>query len=469
MKRIAAALAASLLALAAHAESPADFAYRLPLAIAAGGAFYRVDVPPAVYEGTLRFDLGDVRVFNGDGAPMPLAFLAPPPAAREAVAAVELPLFPLRVERDRRDFGDVTLNVRRDAAGTTIDLATRDGASIRGERLAGYLIDASELKSPPTALKLTLPEGTNASTRVSVEGSDDLATWRALNASAPVLAAEFGGRRLSLDRVDLAPGPTKFLRIATGAGQPPLEIAGVSAMFADRLIDPSRQTRRVEGVAGNDGAGEYVFDLGGAFPVDRIAVELPEQNTVAPAQIYARNDAKEAWRPVAVTVFYRLKHQDADETTSPPLPVAAVPARHWKIVVDPRAGGLGSKPPALIALWMPQGLVFAARGNGPFELAYGSAQAKPVALPIATLVPGFDARATPATFGVATPGASTVPPALAALRQPVDVKRWLLWSALGLATLVLGWMAYALAKQMRLPVDGEREPPRAGATKETAP
>ncbi len=95
--------------------------------------------------------------------------------------------------------------------------------------------------------------------------------------------------------------------------------------------------------------------------------------------------------------------------------------------------------------------MFAARGNGPFELAYGSAQAKPVALPIETLVPGFDARVTPATFAVATAGAATTPPAMAALKQPIDLKRWLLWAALGLATLVLGWMAYALGRQMRGP------------------
>jgi len=33
--------------------------------------------------------------------------------------------------------------------------------------------------------------------------------------------------------------------------------------------------------------------------------------------------------------------------------------------------------------------VFAARGAGPFQLAYGSRDAKPTAFPIATLVPGY--------------------------------------------------------------------------------
>jgi hypothetical protein len=194
-----------------------------------------------------------------------------------------------------------------------------------------------------------------------------------------------------------------------------------------------------------------VFDLGGAFPVDRITVELSEINTVAPVQVYARNDPKSEWRWVAAAVLYRLQQPDNSETTSPAFAVSSSPARYWKIAVDPRAGGVGAKPPTLVALWIPQALVFAARGTGPFELGYGSAQARPAALPIETLVPGFDAVTTPASFATATPGTPTVPPAMAALKQPIDAKRWLLWSALGLAAIVLAWMAYALSKQMRTP------------------
>ncbi len=250
---------AAMLALAAQAQSPADFAWRLPLSTASDGAFFRVEVPPSLYEGAVRADLGDVRVFNGEGAAVPLAFLARPAAAREAAAPVALPLFPLRVDRNRRDLGDLTMSVRRDAAGTTVNLATRDGAAVAGERLAGYLVDASALSAPPVVLTLMLPDGANVSTRVRVEGSDDLAAWRVLNGFAPVLAVEFGGRRLALDRVDLAPGPAKYLRITTVGSEPPLEIAGVRGEFAGRMIDPARQFRKVEGVADKASPGRLHF------------------------------------------------------------------------------------------------------------------------------------------------------------------------------------------------------------------
>jgi len=48
-----------------------------------------------------------------------------------------------------------------------------------------------------------------------------------------------------------------------------------------------------------------------------------------------------------------------------------------------------------------------------------------------------------------------VPAAGAALREPMDVKRWGLWAVLILASVVLGWMALRLSRQM-----GARAPDR---------
>jgi hypothetical protein len=94
--------------------------------------------------------------------------------------------------------------------------------------------------------------------------------------------------------------------------------------------------------------------------------------------------------------------------------------------------------------------VFAARGNGPFELAYGSRTAAPVALPLATLVPGY-AAGKPLPDNVGTTVLSASPSAInrAALREPLDVKRWLLWGTLVAASLLLGYMALRLSRQMR--------------------
>jgi hypothetical protein len=132
--------------------------------------------------------------------------------------------------------------------------------------------------------------------------------------------------------------------------------------------------------------------------------------------------------------------------------------------IDQRGGGIGGGPPVLAAGWVPHRLVFAARGEGPFQLAYGSRDAKPAAYAIATLVPGYKDDASldlkPAHAGersqaVAIGGARTgTPQALggaAATRERIDWKRWTLWGSLVAAVVLLGLMALRLGRQMSRP------------------
>src|SRR5207249_11954297 len=120
----------------------------------------------------------------------------------------------------------------------------------------------------------------------------------------------------------------------------------------------------------------------------------------------------------------------------------------------------------LSAGWVPHRLVFTSRGAGPFQLAYGSRDAKSTAFPIATLVPGYKGEEDLELGRAETPapaprivigGAQAVadPQRLsgeAVTRARVDWKRWILWGSLVLGVVVLGWMALRLGRQMSRPV-----------------
>jgi hypothetical protein len=220
----------------------------------------------------------------------------------------------------------------------------------------------------------------------------------------------------------------------------------VSADYGDRSIDTERQWRSVKGtaVAGKD--GEYEYDLGGAFPVDRAMIDLPQVNSIVPVQIFIRSSAREEWRPAATTVSYRLA-QDGGEVASPSVKLVG-DARQWLLRTDPRAGAIGEVPVLRVG-WQPSTLVFAVRGASPFMLAYGRHAAKPGALPVATLIPGYDpSRDLPANVAVAQVASRTELGGASRLEKPLDTKRWLLWASLALAAALLGWMAYRLSKQI---------------------
>src|ERR1700682_6754816 len=86
----------------------------------------------------------------------------------------------------------------------------------------------------------------------------------------------------------------------------------------------------------------------------------------------------------------------------------------------------------------PQEIVFAARGTGPFLIAYGNVSAASSALPVSTLVPGYAVAHT----GVAAPLRH-----LEQAKPPREYRRATLWGVL-IGVVVLAWMAWQLSRQL---------------------
>lgn len=459
------ALASFLLLLAglSHAAAallPHDFAFGVPLTTEGDSAFFDFEIPAAVYAGATRTDLGDIRVFNGDGALVPFALVPRAAPTHESRPAVALPMFPLRVGTADTDANALALSVQRSPSGAVnIYLTARDGTPATGDRLIGYIVDMTAINESLAAISLqwtALPR--NIGTRIRVDDSTDLGTWRTLVADAPLIDLEYDGRRLRRNRVDLPAQRARYLRLTWPADQGSLQLSGVTGEFAERVAAPPLQWAQASAVAVPDHEGDYDFDLMAAYPVDRIALLLPEQNTVVPAQILVRNAAQDTWRPVASDVIYRLRQGDS-EVTSAPIVVATAPARYWRLHVDPATGGLGAGLPQLRAGWLPQHAIFAARGSGPFMLAYGSAIALPAALPVRTLVPGYEmASAPPIGPAVAQSADAAALGDASRLKAPIDYKRWLLWATLLFGVGVLGTMAWRLSRELKLSADAAAAP-----------
>jgi hypothetical protein len=316
--------------------------------------------------------------------------------------------------------------------------------------LGGYVLDASALDEPLVALTFALTDATGATTmRMAIDASDDLAVWRSVSTDATLVNIEYGGQRLMRNRIEFAPVKAKFLRLAWTPFLPVVEFTAVNGEYGERAVEAPRQWRAASGTRVAEHEGDYDYDLGGAFPVDRIAIDLATPNSIVPATLSARASAAEPWQLVASTVFYRLE-QPGGDVVSAPFPVSGGERRYWLLHVDSRAGVTGAPPP-LRAGWLPREIVFAARGPAPFTLAYGNPTVDAGALPIATLVPGYDpAKGLPASVASAA-GVGDAAMTLGGvdrLRKPVDVNRWMLWGALLLGVVVLGWMAWRLSREM---------------------
>jgi hypothetical protein len=295
-----------------------------------------------------------------------------------------------------------------------------------------------------------------------IDASDDLVTWRTLRHDATLVLLEHAGQRLERNRVELPPTKAKYLRLAWAPGRPVIAFDGVTGEFGNRSLEPSREWRTGAGTPDADHEGEYRYDLGGFFPVDRSAVDLAAPNSRGPATVLAGSADKQPWQVVGATVFYRIAQAPGDasqgargvtvaaaDSTSPPFAVDGHARRYWMLRLDPRSGVTGPAAPALRVGWQTQEVVFAPRGRGPFTLAYGKYEATPGALPIETLVPDYASkRALPSGVAIARTGARMELGGATRLEKPPEVKRWALWGALLLGALVLGWMAWRLSRDI---------------------
>ena len=449
----------------AAAEQPRDFAYGIPLQTSGQDALQQLALPRAVYEGVVHADLADVRVFNGAGEVVAHAFRPRATTTTEKPRPLPVTLFAIRTDEPTGMEG-VELHLERRGDRTVVDLRTREGRPARGAKLVGYLADVRALDRPVRAVTLELPAGVDqVFTRVMIEGSDDLRLWTPLASGAPVVRMSSGGARLEQLRIEVPARRSKYLRVSWPGRSGSLELSGLTVEPGESAVAAPRQWKQITGVPAKDKPGEYEFDVGGQFPVDRLRVGLPQQNTVASLEVLARAKPTDPWRHVTSAIVYRLV-RDGDELTSADIEVGALPDRYWLARIDQRGGGIGGGPLGLSAGWVPHRLVFTSRGAGPFQLAYGSRDAKSTAFPIATLVPGYKGEEDLELGRAETPapaprivigGAQAVadPQRLsgeAVTRARVDWKRWILWGSLVLGVVVLGWMALRLGRQMSRPV-----------------
>jgi hypothetical protein len=150
------------------------------------------------------------------------------------------------------------------------------------------------VEQPLQALVLELPRRRdNVVTRVRVEASDDLARWTTL-VGGRAGAAAGGGRaaaRATAHRVRCRGGRSTFRLSLAGGSASRCHWSALAASRASALVEAPRQWKQVAGSADRDKAGEYAFDLGGQFPVDRLRLLLPQPNSVASVEVLSRANA----------------------------------------------------------------------------------------------------------------------------------------------------------------------------------
>ncbi len=426
-------------------EQPGDYALQLPLSLSGEGPWYRLDVPMALHFAARYGDLRDLRVFNGEGQALAYALVAGQGESRDSQQEQAVKWFPLYAEQGDSS-ATPSLRVQRSTSGTLIELRDESDSAAQPALLRGWLLDASASDEPLVRLQLDWEGGQEGFQRFSIEASDDLQDWQPWG-SGQLARLSFGDERVEQRQVELPGRKARYLRLLWQSPQqaPQLKAASLRSQRSDRVPAPLVWSQPLAATRSPD--GEYQWQLPLALPLERLKVELTQANSLAPIRVSGRADSKGNWQSLAQGLLYRLPENGA-EIRQDELSLPGWTVQQLRLQVDERGGGLGSEPPQVAVAVRATQLIFLQRGSPPYRLALGRAGAESAALPLTTLIPGYQPqRLQQLGTAEAQLPADSIKQQEQAAASDSNWKRWGLWLVLLVGVGLLALMAVSLLRR----------------------
>lgn len=424
--------------------SRSEFATAVPLTLSGEGPWYRLELPMALHFAAQYADLRDLRVFNAEGQAQAYALTLGGAQQRETRRTTEVKRFPLYGPADAAP--DLSgIRIERSTTGTVIEVRPEGAQAATGEVLRGWLLDTGTLDAPLEQLVLDWSAEQEGFQRFSIEASDDLQHWQSWG-DGQIARLAFADQRIEQREIELPGQSARYLRLLWQSPQqaPMLDAASLVSATSTRLPAPLAWSAPLKARRLN--SGEYSWTLPLALSVERVQIELPQTNTLAPVILSGRREGEKHWQPLARGLLYRLP-ENGQAVQRDGLNLPGQPVQELKLQVDERGGGLGSETPLLKVGLPATQVIFLARGTPPYTLAIGNGAAKAANLPLGTLIPGYTEQRL-AGLGQALPGNAALLEAegASAVQPGPDWKRAVLWAVLLAGVGLLAAMAFSLLR-----------------------
>jgi hypothetical protein len=441
------------------ALQPTDFAYGIPLSLKEEGAVYHLNVPMEVYQFVTRGDLEDMRVFNHTKAMVPHVLRRPAVENEIHERTTSLPFFPLYAAQNPTGRESLSVHIEKRKDGTILDIHSNGAETDSERRLVGYIFDASTHKEKIDALEISwkTPDE-NFVTTVFLEHSTDLTHWSTIVDRTTLARMKFKGHQIKRERVELPSDRIKYIRLSWPEDHSALLVKNIVAIQRKGKQARPHQWHTLKGHAAR-ATGEtdkkitaYEYDSNAQLPVDRVRLRFVEKNTILEAAVFSRPNPDSQWRHRRKAIFYDLSFDDTALVQNT-VTVQQTSDRYWRLEIAKDSLGDAQNIPTMELAWLPHKLIFAARGDGPFMLAYGSARlgenASQNADPnLLSQVIGSNSKEllkeATALPKIVLGGPDLLTPA----PPPLPWRKWLLWGILVVGVGCIAKMALSLGKGM---------------------
>lgn len=418
------------------------------------------------------------------------------------VGKSDLPFFPLYNENQADEDSDISMSVIHSADGTVIrvDSFRQSNISIKRESniksqttnerqqaqdstvqdINGYLLDMNKVKPYPKSLEVEWIGGSdNFVINVILQGSNDLTYWDYITEKS-LAKFNFSGNSIYENILPLKDGASensriknlpkyRYLRLSWPAAEQAstagAELSKITAIFPEHIKTKKREWRELSnGNFSQSSRMEINFDSQGFFPVDAVQIKFNQINSIIRATVESASELGDKWQYRCAGLFYNLMAAISGLSEEPEKSVTSeltnriftfypTSDRFWRIKVQQDGAGLESavSPPVLKIGFIPGEILFIARGNPPYTLAYGSVKAfynsDNQGIPDTILRAVSIKEISEASYGAPVilggEAALKIPP------PPLPWKTWILWASLIGGVAFIGFMVWSLARQMK--------------------
>ena len=432
---------------AADANSPAAYALRLPIALAPDAPLQRLQLPAQAMVQLQSSGYSDVRIFNAQGQPVPMALssVATNPAER---GQVKLMAFPILGAEVNTALDGLQLRIEEQQGKRVVQLSTASGVASGAQKVLGALLDARDVKTPVVAITLDADVPLAQPITFNVQASKDLKTWQQL-ADTVVFktdAASLGASTIELPMQELT---GQYLRITWRGDNGQLSGVAVRSATLTTAAAGSVVTRVSAALATPVliTPHEFSFKLPFATPLAAMLIIPAGNNALVPVRVLGRNDRSQPWALLASTVIYKMTAGGKTQRSGP-VALSGAAVNEIRIEADKNTPGFSAVPEVSI-LFDPVQLVFLASGEGPFTLAVGATKVPAAYLPLLSLMPGYQpGQENKLPLAMVQPG-STGPVVItsAVADGSMPTRSLVLWGVLMAGVLGLGAMAWVLTRQ----------------------
>lgn len=417
------------------------------LDVAGSEPLYQTTLTKEVYQFSRSDRLKDLAVVNADGESIPYALMSYDsihPQTKVTAESKALTIFPMQ-ENSLKQHGVMNIQLNSHDNNTSVNVMSGDANAVVKTY---YLFDLGE--KHPAFKKLSFDWQGKEGTLVTVDvmTSNNLKDWtQAWQASLLKVTANNQAivqNSVSFDRLI----ETRYLKISPQDVHDDFDLTAVNVEFSHRediaqpilwQEIPYRQREQTKTTQTH-----IDFESAGRYPASYLKVNLPQNNTITQVTILTRNQKDEALHYLAQASLYRLNKGNKDYQNQD-IHIPVTTARYWRLTFNQASGGIGKDNPALSLGWLPDILVWNARGPSPFSLQIGEDNNSVNTVAVTSLVQPYSLEKI-LQLPQSNLSLQTHEKSINAWDTPADYKSLWLWGGLCLGVLTLAVMVYSLIK-----------------------